>query len=133
MTKIKRLTIKGLRAVRQTISLDLDAKSMLLYGDNGTVKSSISDALECFYTNKISHLSIEEINLNEALRNSFIGEDDSSAVHLKFNTKGIDNEKSLSNQKGKWKTTFTNTNPDGDGYISESHRENLILRYRECP
>lgn len=37
-------------------------KIILLYGDNGTGKSSISDAVEWFFTDKVPHLSGSEID-----------------------------------------------------------------------
>ena len=69
-TKIKNISITGLRGIKDSISLPLNEKSILLYGDNGTGKSSISDAIEWFYTDRVSHLSGSEIDLKEALRNS---------------------------------------------------------------
>jgi recombinational DNA repair ATPase RecF len=39
--KIKQLGIVGLRGVQEGFTLNLGGKSTLLYGDNGTGKSSI--------------------------------------------------------------------------------------------
>ena len=60
-----------MRGVRDDLPLTLDGGSILVYGDNGSGKSSISDALEWFYYGGVDHLSSEEIGRGglEALRN----------------------------------------------------------------
>ena len=65
--KIKNITISGLRGIQGTLELPLEEKSILIYGDNGTGKSSISDSLEWFFNNEVRHLSSSEINLKEEL------------------------------------------------------------------
>lgn len=79
-TKIKSISIAGIRGIKDSISLSLNEKSVLLYGDNGTGKSSISDAIEWFYTDKVSHLSGSEIDLKDALRNSYQKDSDTAFV-----------------------------------------------------
>ena len=54
--KIKSIKICAFRGIPETIDLDLKGKSLLLHGENGTGKSSIVDAIEFFFTGKISHL-----------------------------------------------------------------------------
>lgn len=56
-TKINTISIKGIRGVKNVLDLPLNGRSIVLYGDNGTGKSSISDAIEWFYTNRVEHLS----------------------------------------------------------------------------
>ena len=55
--KIKSISMKGLRGVKEELTLPLEQKSIILYGDNGTGKSSITDAIEWFYYGRIEHLS----------------------------------------------------------------------------
>lgn len=45
MTTIGKIRIKAVRGIRSELSLDLDGRSLLLRGDNGTGKSSIAQAL----------------------------------------------------------------------------------------
>ncbi|MDR2818116.1 MAG: AAA family ATPase [Endomicrobium sp.] len=47
--KIKNLTISGIRGIQSSLSIPLNEKSILLYGDNGSGKSSITDAIEWLY------------------------------------------------------------------------------------
>ena len=56
MTKIERIEVEGFRGVTQALTLSLDGKSLLLFGENGTGKSSFVDALERLFTGKVSTL-----------------------------------------------------------------------------
>jgi len=53
--KIKKINIHAFRGIRD-LELELDEKCLLLRGENGTGKSSIVEAIEFFFTGKISHL-----------------------------------------------------------------------------
>lgn len=129
-TKIKNITITGIRGIRESISLPLNEKSVLLYGDNGTGKSSISDAIEWFYNDKVSHLSGSEIDLKEALRNSNQKESDIASIAITYNRNTIDNTKNLFSKKGKLISEITSSSDDFQNYYSTSQSENLLLRYQ---
>lgn len=130
MTKIKSISIKGIRGVRDSITLPLNEKSVLLYGDNGTGKSSISDSIEWFYTDKVSHLSGSEIDLKDALRNSYLTENDTSSITLTYSRNILDATKSLLNKRGKLVPELSNSTEDFQKYYSDSENENLLLRYQ---
>jgi len=53
--KIKKINIRAFRGIPE-IELSLEGKSLLLRGENGTGKSSLVDAVEFFFTGKVSHL-----------------------------------------------------------------------------
>lgn len=130
-TKINNITIKGIRGTKDNLELPLNGKSILLYGDNGTGKSSISDSIEWFYTNKVSHLSNSEIDLKDALRNSTLDTDDVSEVNISFvKQSDLDCSKTLFNKRDKLTTEFSNTSDAFKQYIDESKEENLLLRYQ---
>lgn len=63
MTPIKQITIGGFRGILVPLSLQFvrgkTPRSMVIYGRNGTGKSSITDAWEWFHTEKIGHLARE--------------------------------------------------------------------------
>jgi len=129
-TKIKNITITGIRGIRESIFLPLNEKSVLLYGDNGTGKSSISDAIEWFYNDRVSHLSGSEIDLKEALRNSDLKDTDTSSIEITYNRNLLDNTKKLFNKKGKIIPEISNSSDDFQKYYVASQNENLLLRYQ---
>jgi len=128
--KINSIHIKGIRGVKNVLNLDLDKKSILIFGENGTGKSSISDAIEWFYSDSIEHISSEEIEKRGkgAIRNKFIDQNDDAYVDLKFSDKDINSLKSIDDTA---KTYNSNTNDKFKDYISASQSERLILRYHE--
>ena len=130
--KINSITIKGIRGAKGDLELPLNGKSILLYGDNGTGKSSISDSIEWFYTNRVAHLSSNsEIDLKDALRNSALETDDISEVSISFvKETDLDCSKTLFNKQDKLTTDFSNTSDVFKQYIDESKEENLLLRYQ---
>jgi energy-coupling factor transporter ATP-binding protein EcfA2 len=56
MPRIRRLELRGFRGVRSEVALLFDGKSILLFGENGTGKSSFVDALEKLFTGRVSTL-----------------------------------------------------------------------------
>lgn len=129
-TKIKKISITGLRGVQETMELPLSEKSILLYGDNGTGKSSISDSLEWFFNDSVSHLAGQEIDLKDALRNANIADTDVSSVEIDFTKAAVNSIKTLSNKKGKLVSEYSNKSDDFDDFINQTQGENLILRYQ---
>lgn len=127
--KIKSILIKGFRGIRNQIVLPLSEKSGLFYGDNGTGKSSIADAIEWFYKDDVEHLASKEIDKN-ALRNFSLSEQESASVQLDFTTSNLGTEKTLSLKREKIITEFSNQSPEFQQYLSKSGKENLLLRYR---
>ncbi len=129
-TKIKNISITGIRGIKNALTLPLNEKSILLYGDNGTGKSSIPDAVEWFYTDKVSHLSGSEIDLKEALRNSYLKDSEISFTSIDYNRNSLNATKSLSNKKGKFISELSNSSEEFQKYLAESENENLLLRYQ---
>ncbi|ESU19477.1 hypothetical protein FEDK69T_31480 [Flavobacterium enshiense DK69] len=128
--KINNLKIKGIRGAIDTLELPLNGKSILLYGDNGTGKSSISDAIEWFYTNKIKHLSTPEIDTNDAIRNAKLLEVETSEVSISYTNSTLDSVKTLSFKNGKLVQKGSNTSEEFKKYLDDSEKENLISRYQ---
>lgn len=129
--KIKSLKFKGIRGSRKTLELPLAGKSIVIYGDNGTGKSSISDGIEWFLTDKVSHLSGNgEIDLKDALRNAYNAEEEISEVSISFTKASLDCTKSLYTKKGKLISEILNSSEEYKNYIVQSNKENLLLRYQ---
>lgn len=133
VVKIKNIHIKGLRGVKEELILPLEQKSIVLYGDNGTGKSSITDAIEWFYYGKITHLSDEEIGKLgiEALRNISLPDDKEGSLEIKYSNSGLNCSKNIGIKKDILKTDSTNKNAPFLEFIKASQKENLILRYDE--
>lgn len=53
--RIKKISIHAFRGIPE-LELEIDEKSLLLRGENGTGKSSIVEAIEFFFTGEVSHL-----------------------------------------------------------------------------
>ena len=130
MNKIKAINIAGIRGIREELNLSLDKKSILIYGDNGTGKSSITDALEWFYNDSIEHLAGEEVGSKgkNALRNIFLKPNVDAKIEILYSNKILDNEKSINNLL---KPFNSNSSKDFSKYFTLSQSENLILRYRD--
>lgn len=56
---VKKINVSGFRGLLAQFSLDLDGNSIIIYGRNGTGKSSITDAWEWFHKGDIEHLQRE--------------------------------------------------------------------------
>ena len=130
MTKINDIRVAGLRGVRNDIAVPLDGKSVLIYGDNGTGKSTLSDVLEWFYYGKVKHLSSKDIGINwrEALRNIFLSKNQQAFVSLEFSKAEYNCKKSIEIKKGKLEEEKSNTSESFDDYLRASSQENIILR-----
>jgi recombinational DNA repair ATPase RecF len=131
MTKIKSLKIKGLRGIKEELTLELDKKSILLYGENGSGKSSITDAVEWFYTNRIDHLSSEEIGRigMEALRNIFLKDEEEGTITFEFTNDKYNSERSIFYKKESLQSKVSNSSEEFKEYLKNSQKENLILRH----
>lgn len=128
MNKIKAINITGIRGVKDKLPLTLDKKSILVYGENGTGKSSITDALEWYYRDRVEHLAGAEVGTKNALRNIFLPDSDEGKVEILYTNKNLDNEKTISNSLAVYNS---NSTKEFANYSAKSSNENLILRYRD--
>ncbi len=132
MNKIKGLTITGIRGIRETLRLEPGEQPVLLYGGNGTGKSSITDAVEWFLKDKVKHLTGEEIGRrgNEAIRNLFLRENEPASVSIRFSEEAYDSEKqvSIDEKKRALKSAHSNSSSVFKSYLEQSQKENLVLR-----
>lgn len=134
MIKINSCNIHGFRGIRKSLSLPIDSgKSLLIYGDNGTGKSSISDTMEWFYFDKVEHLSSEEIGRKgvDALRNKFLPDAEEAFVDIAYTDSKLNTRKKLYIKNSKLQSTCTNSSVAFKNYMDASSKEKLILRYRD--
>jgi len=133
MTKIKNIKILGLRGIKNDLTLPLNKKSILIYGDNGSGKSSITDAFEWFYYGKVEHLISEEIGKGglNAVINIFREIDKKAQMKIDFTNSKLNAEKTLTDSSTGLSQEFDNLSDEFNSYINSSIKENLILRYRD--
>jgi len=133
MNKIKNLSIKGLRGIKKEINFPLNGKSILLYGENGSGKSSITDALEWFYYDKIKHLISEEIGRKglEGLRNIHIADSEDGFISIEYSDSKLNSSKVISQTDSEFTTRQTNNSNEFLSFLDESKKELIILRYRD--
>ncbi|MBA7560166.1 hypothetical protein ES708_01787 [subsurface metagenome] len=131
MAKIKSIKISGIRGIKDCLTLDLKEKSVLIFGENGSGKSSLADAIEWYYSDGIKHLVGEETGSTRgrgALRNLFIPDSEDAYIDIQYSNDKLDATKSVD---GSLKTSISNESDDFQEFIAASQSENLILRYRD--
>jgi len=125
--KLKKLILKGFRGARKEIWLNFedDNKSIVLFGNNGDGKSSFSDAIEWFFTDKIDYLQREGCGRDDYF-NRYMPPEDDATVGINFNDNLLDSQKTLKRKGG---SSFSNTTTNFKDYIRESSKDSFILRH----
>lgn len=113
--------------------LNFKSRSVLLYGDNGSGKSTVADVVEWFYNDKVEHLTGEETGRSgvEALRHIDLSLDDVASADIKLSSNDLNAVKTLTLKGDKFKSAYSNDSDKFKDYILQSQKENLILRYRD--
>lgn len=86
MPQISRLDVRGLRGILSQRSLIFDGKSILLFGENGTGKSSFVDAIEWLFTGRITTLDGRAQELSSQKHGSHIHSSAPPFVSLTFSS-----------------------------------------------
>ena len=131
MAKIKSINISGIRGVKEPLSLNLESKSILIFGENGSGKSSLTDAIEWYYSDGVKHLVSGETSSTKgrgALRNLFIPDSEEAFINIQYSDNKLNAKKSIDRSL---KTANSNTTDDFKNYLITTQSENLILRYRD--
>ena len=86
--KLKKISLLNFRGAKELLDLDLgsDCKNCAIFGYNAEGKSTITQALEWFFTNKIAFLSGEGIT-DEDIINLASSESDETSVENKSKIK----------------------------------------------
>ena len=82
MIRVRRTHISGFRGARYPVTFDLTSscKSIAIFGENAAGKSTITDAIEWFFRDRVEHLWREDC-MEEALRNVHLAAtDDAGSV-----------------------------------------------------
>jgi recombinational DNA repair ATPase RecF len=96
MIRLKKVELTGFRGSPKSLPIEFGSppRSMAIYGDNAAGKSSITDAIEWFYSNKVEHLSRENCR-SDALRNVLLPAKETATVELRFNDIKLDCKKGI--------------------------------------
>lgn len=126
MISIRKIKLQGFRGARLPVDLGLPGyASIAVYGDNGGGKSTITDALEWFYFNKVGHLWREDCK-EECLRNTHFPDSQDSLASIQFSDASLNSDKTLNS---KFKGKHSNTTKQFKDYLEQSQKERLLLRY----
>jgi len=125
--KLKKLVGEGFRGILKRVSLDFedDCKNLVLFGNNGDGKSSFSDALEWFFTDKIEYLQREDCS-REDYFNDALPKTQDAIVEISFNRSDLDSKNFLQ-REGSYRSS--NNAEKFIKYIENSRKELFILRY----
>lgn len=129
--KIKNITLQGFRGAKDKFFVNFESpvRSLLVYGDNGTGKSTISDGIEWFFFDKINHLSSQEIAKHEGIRNKELKKEDSCYVEINFLDSSLNAQKQLNIIKNdKFKIETSNKTDAFENYIKQSRKEKFLIR-----
>lgn len=125
--KLKKLCGEGFRGILKRVWLDFedDCKNLVLFGNNGDGKSSFSEALEWFFTDKIEDLRREGCG-REDYFNDVLPKTQDAIVELSCNRNNLDSEKILQREGG---YRYSNNTEEFKKYIENNRKESFILRY----
>jgi hypothetical protein len=127
MVTLRKIKLEGFRGARLPVEMDFTNRhaSVAIYGDNGGGKSTITDALEWFYFNKIEHLWREDCK-EECLRNTHFPENQDIILSIEFNDTRLNSIKTLN---AKFRSKYSNGTQEFNDYLEQSEKERLFLRY----
>jgi len=103
----------------------------MIFGENGSGKSSLTDAIEWYYSDGVKHLVSEETGSTKgrgSLRNLFIPDSEDAFISIQYSNKKLNATKTIDNSL---KAFPSNTTDDFKEYLLATQSENLILRYRD--
>ena len=132
--KLNRIELCGFRGIRNHMVIQLpSSSSLLIYGENGGGKSSVTDGLEWFLYDRVDHLSSQEIGRKgiPALRNMRLNKDEEAFVKLDLSNPELTATKTLSSKRTGNPVSFSTTSPEFATYLDATAAENIILRYRD--
>lgn len=131
MTKIKSINISGIRGIKNPLPLNLNNKSILVFGENGSGKSSLTDAIEWYYSDGVEHLISKETGATKgrgSLRNLFIPDNEDAFINIQYSNNKLNATKTIDSSL---KASTSNSTADFKDYLLATQSENLILRYRD--
>jgi hypothetical protein len=128
MIRLERIELTGFRGALEKLPLELTStgRSVAIFGENAAGKSSLTDAIEWFYNDRVDHLWKEHCK-ESSLRHALLAEKASSAVAVDFSEHALDSTKTLSPSL---KSTQSNKTPQFLRYLAriQAGQERVVLR-----
>lgn len=131
MAKIKSINISGIRGIKNPLLLNLNSRSILIFGENGSGKSSLTDAIEWYYSDGVEHLVSRETGATKgrgSLRNLFIPDNEDAFINIQHSNNKLNATKAIDSSL---KASTSSSTDDSKNYLRATQSENLILRYRD--
>lgn len=96
MTRLRRLELAGFRGSLDPVILDLSStsRSVAIFGENAGGKSTITDAVDWYYNDRVDHLWREYCK-ESSLRNALLPDTDNARVKLTLDQSGLESTKLL--------------------------------------
>lgn len=128
MTKVRKIIVSRFRGARFELPLDFskNTKSVAIFGENASGKSTITDAIEWFIHDRVDHLWREDCK-QDSLRN-VLADDKPSSVELVFDGTDCNGTKALSDAL---KTSATFANDNAEQLVADLKGDNIILRHAD--
>lgn len=129
MIRLRRLTIRGFRGARFDLPLDFtDAhRSLSIFGENASGKSTVTDALEWFLLGRIDHLWREDCK-EAALRHVLCADGDPCEVVVEFSDHALGGTKSL---RADLRVATDNRSAAFQAFQEKVKDERVILRHNQ--
>ncbi|MEZ4489428.1 MAG: hypothetical protein R3F51_17720 [Cyanobacteriota/Melainabacteria group bacterium] len=130
MNKLRTIRVKAFRGALADLTLDFtkNNQSVAIFGENATGKSTVTDAVEWFFTSQVGHLWAEDCRV-DALRNVLVQDDsEDSEVEMKFSDSKMDSVKVLP-VTGKHKQN--NSTKAFSAFIDQAAKERILLRHAD--
>nr|WP_321455802.1 hypothetical protein [uncultured Cohaesibacter sp.] len=129
MTRVRKITLLRFRGARFELPIDFSNKyrSVAIYGENASGKSTITDALEWFIRGRVDHLWKEDC-YEASLRNVLAGAEGDSTVEIVFDGKDRSGVKALS---AELKSTTSYANENVAQLVADLNGDNIILRHAD--
>jgi len=125
---LKKIELIGFRGALQPVTLEFkkgNDVSIVLYGENGFGKTTFTEALEWYYTDKIDYLE-KEFCGKESYFNSNLGPNDNASVQIEFSNPDLKSTKTL---RRRGPSLQENLSDNFSKYLTDSNKENFILRH----
>jgi hypothetical protein len=128
MMKLRKLELAGFRGALGPLVLDLSSacRSVAIFGENAAGKSTITDGVEWYYSDRINHLW-REYCMESSLRNALLPDTQNAWVKVTLNQPGMESTKSL---RPDLKSEHSNKTPEFRTYVAAiaASQDRIALR-----